>query len=446
MFPLITFQGILETFGFGHLNPFSETKSVQISQRRSTSVSAMNTALRTHYSKNCLTDVTEYYGVVAKVIDRSVVSYANKNSWAQREGVSGIAADPYQVYKVYLPELECRPEPESELDPVIATYEEIPAAPDLSMTIAVGAIVKIAYGDPFSMRQPEIVAVEGAVPGGSMPVSRLSIADTHGDGNKLATTTGGGASGAETDFATKAAVNTIGPSNCGSARGSKKRGCMPGKLKAIPGNNNWRSARIKNFEMLKYLRDAYQIKTIINLAADSMYEQKDDRAQYGPSGNQPCGLANKDQGDFTKTYNRPNSCCGGGDINTKAGCTSVCPNACEPLWADKLGMTYLKPGGKPIYIGGRPGPLKRAWNEIEAALKEGNCLIHCKAGTDRTGAVVGRWKKITQGTDDEALLKYVRTTGASRQPTRGCDDEPGGTRTQCGWDKKNRRLKKWMLS
>jgi|6_EtaG_2_1085325.scaffolds.fasta_scaffold00557_4 hypothetical protein len=180
---MITLPQILEKFGFGHLNPLAETKTIDVDQRRSTSISSMNKALQVYYDKNCLINQNEYYGIVVGIVERSVQSYANKNSWGQREGMSAGDSSPYQIYRVYIPELECRPAPVSLDDPVIATYSEIPVAFDLPMSVSKGAIVKVAYGDPLNMAQPEIVSVEGGIDGAALPVFGSSLAGSFNGGS-----------------------------------------------------------------------------------------------------------------------------------------------------------------------------------------------------------------------------------------------------------------------
>jgi hypothetical protein len=167
-----------------------------------------------------------------------------------------------------------------------------------------------------------------------------------------------------------------------------------------------------------------------------MWGQKDDRKMFGAQKNQSCGLLPKDQGD--RFQGRPDSCC---DSAKGRNCAEHCPGACEPLWAAALGIKYLD-----FYIGGSP-PNDQRWGEIEKSLREGNTLIHCKAGTDRTGAVVGRWMKVIgapEARSDFALLDYVRNTGSHRQPTKNCKGNKGES-NPCGWDKRNPKLKYWMI-
>lgn len=139
----------------------------------------------------------------------------------------------------------------------------------------------------------------------------------------------------------------------------------PDRFTPIPGNDNYRSAKIASYQQLKMLRDQYGIRTVVNLAKDSMSKQGSGEG-------------------FTCSY--PN-------------------DLCEPKWAAALGMTYI-----PVYIGSSP-PSDSSWAAIQAALKQGNTLVHCTHGVDRTGAVAGRWAKQVLGMTTDQALKYTYQFG-----------------------------------
>ena len=108
---------------------------------------------------------------------------------------------------------------------------------------------------------------------------------------------------------------------------------------------------------MRQLRDEYGIKTIINLAKDSMRGQE----------------------------------CGGGD--------------CEPKWAQELGLRYIY-----VPLGSSP-PNDGDWAAIKQALIDGHSYVHCTHGVDRTGAVAGRWVREVLGLSDDQLLDYTYTFG-----------------------------------
>ena len=171
---------------------------------------------------------------------------------------------------------------------------------------------------------------------------------------------------------------------------------LPGNFFQIPGNNNWRSARIRSYEQLKRLKDEYGITTIINLAADSTKSPI-----HGKPGQKPSGLP--EVGDAG---------CGGQDrVGTNLGASGG-SNACEPKWAAHLNMHYVQiglgTGGKMI---GANGPT--IWKEIQELLEDGNTLIHCTSGTDRTGGTVGKWIILRDPsvTPEKLLKEYIYKFG-----------------------------------
>jgi hypothetical protein len=165
----------------------------------------------------------------------------------------------------------------------------------------------------------------------------------------------------------------------------------PDRFTPLAGHNNYRSGKIASFDQLKLLKKKYGIKHVVNLALDSMKAQSD-----------------------------PNFDCGwrmsGGKVDRAA--------LCEPKWAAKLGMSYL-----PVYIGTKP-PSADNWAKIKALLTEGNTLIHCTHGVDRTGAVGGRWRReITPELPDREILDYTYSFGGQWKMT----GDP------------NQHLRAWML-
>jgi hypothetical protein len=127
------------------------------------------------------------------------------------------------------------------------------------------------------------------------------------------------------------------------------------------------------------------------------------------------------------------SCCNKATyLKNKAACGDViCPGACERHWAESLGITFVM-----FAISRRVASSE--WDRIFAELKKGNCLIHCVAGTDRTGAVSGAWMLATKSPqssgghkNDGRLMTYIGKTGTRK--------------TGEVWSETNPSLKKWML-
>lgn len=162
-------------------------------------------------------------------------------------------------------------------------------------------------------------------------------------------------------------------------------GLEPDRFSPMSGKGNYRSGALASFEQLKMLKKKYGIKRIVNLALDSMAGQKDER------------------------FN-----CGGIAV------------PCEPLWAEELGLEYY-----PVYLHTKP-PSETDWAMIKELLAEGNTLIHCTHGVDRTGAVAAAWRKTLEPelTDDEVLRNYTYKFGGA----------------WLGQEDSNRYLREWVRS
>jgi hypothetical protein len=151
----------------------------------------------------------------------------------------------------------------------------------------------------------------------------------------------------------------------------------------ISGNNNYRSARIHSKEQLAFVVEKYNLRHVVNLALDSMTKQQD----------------------------RGLKCSGMND-------------PCEPLWAAEVGVQFHS-----HYLTNQP-PEAGSWRRVRQLLEEGDVLLHCTHGVDRTGAVVARWERSQhpQLTDEE-LQEYTYAFGGQWKL-------PG---------RPNRHLEAWML-
>ena len=152
-------------------------------------------------------------------------------------------------------------------------------------------------------------------------------------------------------------------------------------------NDNVRSGKIDTKEQLKYLRDSHKITRVINLALDSTYKQS----------------------------------CPERDKNPKV--------MCEKIWARQLGLDYIY---KPLT---NKGPKDEDWEEIKEYLMEGNTLVHCTHGADRTGAVVGRLYFEETNVDREEILEKSLKYGFKAKDYA----YPGGKPDP------NKHLREWMF-
>jgi|TARA_R110000824_G_scaffold124937_2_gene283753 hypothetical protein len=161
-----------------HLNPLPEGNLLSADPRRTRSIDSINSFLSTVYARSALKNLDEFYGVVIFMIPggRNTPSANVVRSQIRQAGNEEKSVDPYQVYKVYIPELECRPFPESTDDAVIATYQDVHASASLLTTVGAGSIVRVRFRNFVTMDGPIIVGAEGAIEGGMMPVLRTTLA------------------------------------------------------------------------------------------------------------------------------------------------------------------------------------------------------------------------------------------------------------------------------
>jgi len=163
-----TKMNIFEILKWTTMNPLKDqTERGSGDPRRGTSVRFLNKTLNNMYSKNCLVNTDEFYGIVVMQFRRDVgtinLPYTIMNSITGQKQASGR----HNVYKVYIPELECRPYPMAVNDPILATYQDVVAGEDLAY--AMGDIVRIQYGDLGNMKNPRIIGKVGNVPGDFLP-------------------------------------------------------------------------------------------------------------------------------------------------------------------------------------------------------------------------------------------------------------------------------------
>lgn len=175
----------LNTLEFGTLNNFGEGFGNKGDPRRDNSMQFLRQAMADIYTPNALKKVGKFMGVV--VAKRQ----ANRSAFQKKASIL-IALDPanskgtlidapYFVYKVYIPELESRPYPLSETDPVLQTYPDVYVTTDVEAKhgeVAIGGLVLVRYVDRVNLADPMIVEYEGAIP--------LRWTGMHGNSSELA--------------------------------------------------------------------------------------------------------------------------------------------------------------------------------------------------------------------------------------------------------------------
>jgi len=157
---------------FGTFNNLRDLTSINSgSRRRGDSVSYANSALQMAFSKDTLSNKKQFYGIVINNRDMSGAPYAKRGPLLTDFALSTDTNNPsgtgYKTYKVYVPELECRPYPLDAADPVIYTYPDVYLSSELEEKIGtdaqipLGAIVVIEYDNLTTLKDPLIVAYEG---------------------------------------------------------------------------------------------------------------------------------------------------------------------------------------------------------------------------------------------------------------------------------------------
>lgn len=162
-----TKMNIFEILKWTTMNPLQDqTERGSADPRRGTSVRFLNKTLNHMYSKNCLVNTDEFYGIVVMQFRRDVgtinLPHTIMNNITGQKQASGR----HNVYKVYIPELECRPYPMAINDPILATYQDVVGG---EIAYAMGDIVRIQYGDLGNMKNPRIIGKVGNVPANFLP-------------------------------------------------------------------------------------------------------------------------------------------------------------------------------------------------------------------------------------------------------------------------------------
>ena len=157
---------------FGSLNNLQDGNSGKSGDRRRTSATtAIRMAVETAFSKDTLNNVTEFNGVVVSYRAVEYASYSNKTALFEEylikspeENTTEDKPQDYATYayKVYIPELEPRPAPISNNDPVLVTYPDVYSdIEDQLPLIELGTLVAVKFEDVENLFNPRIVRKVG---------------------------------------------------------------------------------------------------------------------------------------------------------------------------------------------------------------------------------------------------------------------------------------------
>lgn len=163
----------MSDLGFGSLNNIQDGNSGESGDRRRTSpTTAIRMAVESVFAKDTLNNITEFNGVVVSFRPISYPSYSNKTALFEEyliKSPEDSKADekPQKyatyAYKVYIPELEPRPAPISNNDPVLVTYPDVYC--DIEgyefTPLELGTLVAVKYEDVENLFNPRIVRKVG---------------------------------------------------------------------------------------------------------------------------------------------------------------------------------------------------------------------------------------------------------------------------------------------
>ena len=124
----------LKGLKYGFLNDVSDTgMEGSTDRRRSGGVNYLRSAIKANYSRRALEKVNVFTGIVIAQGKKAPFASRNADSILKQHAMGKWTDilpslnndDTVNVYKVYIPEIECRPAPGSYTDPIIATYYDV---------------------------------------------------------------------------------------------------------------------------------------------------------------------------------------------------------------------------------------------------------------------------------------------------------------------------------
>ena len=166
----------LKSLGYGSLNWIRDDDiNNSGDRRRGNPLNFLATALAKAYGIDALKGVSDYRGIVLKAVERPKSSIPTDraevlNNYLKmslgdkiKSAFGGDDDSTVKVYKVYIPEIEMRPPPNSGDDPILDTYFDVYDGrlfPEDGSPIKVGTVVTVQFEDFKNMTNPRIVAAE----------------------------------------------------------------------------------------------------------------------------------------------------------------------------------------------------------------------------------------------------------------------------------------------
>lgn len=156
----------LDELKFGAMNNFGDTTAVgSASRRRGSSRQFLDSALKETFARDTMKGINQLTGIIVSVRSSTDPAYSRKDHLLSNMGSEETKVLEYFVYKVYIPEVECRPYPKSLNDPVLYTYPDVHPSKKIEQgeQLKLGTVVKVQYSSLWSLSDPMIVATEGDI-------------------------------------------------------------------------------------------------------------------------------------------------------------------------------------------------------------------------------------------------------------------------------------------
>ena len=164
----------LSDLSFGVMNPIGDTSADNsFDRRRSTLIHYLQKCISDAYAIDTLKKYDKFAGIIIQKeeIPRIITSDpgAKLQQYTNSSNVKDffknlLEGDTITAYRVYIPELECRPPPVGQDDPVIGTYQQMLPDPNFypdygvfTKTFEIGQVVSVVFGDVFVLSDPRIV-------------------------------------------------------------------------------------------------------------------------------------------------------------------------------------------------------------------------------------------------------------------------------------------------
>tara|TARA_R110002110_G_scaffold36367_2_gene121350 strand:+ start:3517 stop:5532 length:2016 start_codon:yes stop_codon:yes gene_type:complete len=202
----------LKGLKYGFLNDVSDTgMEGSTDRRRSQGVDYLRSAINSNYQRRALEKIAIFTGIVIAVGEKISIAARNPDvilaqNALDKSWLSNNDGETVKVYKVYIPEIECRPAPASYNDPIIATYYDVYSSLSTGFfkkEPTVGSVVSVRFDNLNNFSGPRIIAFGKTI---------AFLDDV--DGNLASLFGGGGAAGG--------AGHWMGPTTKNRGKGTKQ--------------------------------------------------------------------------------------------------------------------------------------------------------------------------------------------------------------------------------